>query len=70
MPNTPKPVSRQANIVVQDLESEVSIYDLSINKALCLNETSALVFQLCDGTNSVAEISNLMSVKLKTLVSN
>lgn len=69
MPNTPKPVSRRANIVVQDLENEVLIYDLTTNKAFCLNETSALVFQLCDGTKSVAEISDLMSIKLKILVS-
>lgn len=64
-----KPISRKANIVVQNLESEVLIYDLSINKAYCLNETSAFVFQLCDGTNSVEEISDLMSVKFKTLIS-
>lgn len=69
MPVLLKPTSRKANIVVQDLENEILIYDLTINKAYCLNETSALVFQLCDGTNSVAEISDLMSIKLKTLVS-
>lgn len=69
MMNVSKPVSRQTNIVVQELENEFLIYDLSINKAFCLNQTSALVFQLCDGKNSVAEISDLMSKKLKTLVS-
>ncbi len=63
------PESRKANIVVQDLENEVLIYDLSINKAFYLNQTAALVYQLCDGKNSVAEISDLMSKKLKTLVS-
>jgi len=64
-----KPVSRQSNIVVQDLENEVLIYDLTINKAFCLNQTSGLVFALCDGTRTVTQISNLMSVNLKTLVS-
>jgi hypothetical protein len=42
MPDIFKPISRQQNIVVQDLGSEVLIYDLTINKAFCLNETSAL----------------------------
>lgn len=63
------PNSRKANIVVQEFENEVLIYDLNINKALCLNQTSALVYQLSDGTRTVSEISELMSKKLKTLVS-
>jgi hypothetical protein len=63
------PVSRTANIIVKELDNEVLLYDLSLHKAYCLNQTSALVFQFCDGTNSVAEISDLMSKELKTLVS-
>jgi Coenzyme PQQ synthesis protein D (PqqD) len=63
------PISRKANIVVQNLESELLIYDLTINKAYCLNETSAFVFQHCDGTNSIEEISDLMSIRFKTLIS-
>jgi Coenzyme PQQ synthesis protein D (PqqD) len=46
------PKARAENIVIQDLEKETLIYDLKTNKAFCLNETSALVWQLCDGTNS------------------
>lgn len=67
--NMNKPISRKSNIVVQDLENEVLIYDLTINKAFCLNETSGLVFALCDGTRTVAQISNEMSKRLKTLIS-
>ena len=62
MNNLPK--SRQAEIVVQEFEKEILIYDLSINKVYCLNETSTLVYQLCSGKNTVAEISNLISKKL------
>lgn len=64
-----KPISRKSNIVVQDLENEVLIYDLTINKAFCLNQTSRLVFELCDGTRTVADISDEISKRLKTLVS-
>jgi hypothetical protein len=63
-----KPFARNKNIVVQDLETEVLIYDLNIDKAFCLNKTSGLVWQFCDGRNSVSDISRLMSRKLKMKV--
>jgi hypothetical protein len=66
---TNQPLSRKSNIVVQNLENEVLIYDLTINKAFSLNETSGLVFALCDGTRTVAGISDEMSRQLKTPVS-
>lgn len=65
---TNKPVSRQSGILVQDLENELLIYDLRINRAYCLNQTSAMVFQLSDGDKTVSEISELMSKRLGILV--
>jgi hypothetical protein len=55
------PKSRQSNIVVQEMENEALIYDLTINKAFCLNSTSAQVYQLCNGKNSIADIAKLLS---------
>lgn len=66
---TIKPLSRQADILVQDLDNELLVYDLQINKAYCLNQTSALVFELSDGSKTVSEISELMSQKLGISVS-
>ena len=63
------PESRKANTVVQDLESEVLIYDFNINKAFCLNQTAALVYRSADGTKSVGEISSAMSTELNMPVS-
>lgn len=60
------PVSRSEDVVVQELNGEVLIYDLQINKAFSLNETSTLVWQLCDGNNSVADISRQVETKLVT----
>jgi hypothetical protein len=40
------PTRRRANIVVRELENEVLLYDLSLHKAWCLNQTSALVYSL------------------------
>jgi hypothetical protein len=62
------PVSRKDNLVVQELNGEVLIYDLTDNKAFCLNKTSALVWQACDGHKSVAEISDFISHKLSSPV--
>lgn len=64
-----KPVNRQINIVVQELEKEVLIYDLNLSKAFCLNETSAIIWQLCDGTKTVAEISQAAGKKLNVNIS-
>lgn len=52
------PPSKTENIVVQNLESELLIYDLVTNKVFCLNETSALVYKACDGKTSFDELKN------------
>lgn len=59
-----KPKSRKEDLAVQELNGEVLIYDLKRNRAFCLNETSALVWQMCDGEKSVDEISRGLSKKL------
>lgn len=51
-----KPVCRRNDLVVQELDGEILIYDLKENKAFCLNETSARVWQACDGKKTMAEI--------------
>ncbi|MBX7174829.1 MAG: hypothetical protein K1X72_27885 [Pyrinomonadaceae bacterium] len=50
------PQSKTKNIVVLNLENEMLVYDLEINKAFCLNETSSIVYQNCDGKTSFAEL--------------
>lgn len=64
-----KPISRRENIVVQEFENELLIYDLSSNKAFCLNESSAIIWQMCDGTKSIAEISHAVGKKLNSNIS-
>jgi hypothetical protein len=44
------------------------IYDINESKAFCLNKTSALIWQSCDGNKSVGEISESISQKLKSVV--
>ncbi len=61
-----KPQGRQKDIVIQELNGEVLIYDLSLNKAFCLNQASALVWEACDGKQTISEITQIVSKKLKS----
>lgn len=60
-----KPISKTKNMVVQEFEKEILLYDLISNKAFCLNETSAMIWQLCDGNKSISEISRQLSKHFK-----
>jgi hypothetical protein len=64
-----KPLSRRDNLVVQEVKDEILIYDLNAAKAFCLNKTSALVWQACDGSKSIGEIGESVGKKLKSVVS-
>jgi hypothetical protein len=52
------PKSRTDNIVVQNLPAEVLIYDLTTNQAFCLNKTSMLVFNACNGETTVSDLKS------------
>lgn len=62
MQNT-APLARRDNLVVQEFDKEILIYDLKTNKAFSLNETSALVWKLANGDRNVNEISQIVSQK-------
>ncbi|MBX7174564.1 MAG: hypothetical protein K1X72_26555 [Pyrinomonadaceae bacterium] len=53
---TKLPQMRRSEIVVQELESEILIYDLKINKAFALNKTASTVYLACDGKTSFDEL--------------
>lgn len=53
-----KPLAKSKDLLVQQADKELLLYDLNTNKAYCLNETSAAVWQLCDGTNSITDITD------------
>ncbi len=66
MSRTNKPLGRKDEIVVQEVDGEVLIYDLKRDKAFCLNKTSAIVWQACDGKRTVAEIGGYLAERLGT----
>lgn len=55
-----KPIARKNDLVIQETGGEILVYDLRTNKAICLNQTSALVWQNCDGTKDALEIAQEM----------
>lgn len=57
------PLARQKDIVVQQTNEDMLVYDLKANKALCLNETSAMIWQFCNGKNDVAEIAKQIQTR-------
>jgi len=52
-----QPTKRQSKLIVRKLESELLVYDLKRDKAICLNESAAAVWALCDGQSSVREMA-------------
>ncbi len=60
------PRARQDELVVEELQDETLVYDLKRHKAHCLNRTSALVWQHCDGRTSVAEVAAMLEEQLAT----
>ena len=64
------PIGRRDKIVIQEVNDEMLIYDLKLNRAVCLNKTSAMVWELCDGQKSVSEIAEHLSKKLNKPVTD
>ena len=60
--------SRDRDLVVQELENETLIYDLTTNKAYCLNETAAFVWKSLDGETDVKRIADNLAGKAKCAV--
>ena len=63
-----KPEARNSGILIQELEKELLIYDLAINKVFSLNETCAMVWAECNGRKTIAEIASILSRRTKGLV--
>jgi len=56
--NETKPKSLNRNqLVVEDLGTELMIYDQKRNRAFCLNQKAAFVWRHCDGRTTVGEIA-------------
>lgn len=64
-----KPIARRNDLVVKEITGELFIQDLRHEKAICLNPTSAYVWQKCDGRKDMNEIAAEMRQELGLPVS-
>lgn len=64
-----KPLARKEDLVIQEVGGEILVYDLRTNKAICLNQTSALIWENCDGKKNASEIAHNLEKKLGSNVS-
>lgn len=58
------PHARRSGLIVKEADGEVLIYDLERNKAHCMNDTAARVWQYCDGETTLADACNSLSREL------
>jgi hypothetical protein len=56
-------------ITLREVEAETLIYDERTHRAWCLNPSSACIWQLCDGRNTVGEIAACATKELGSAVS-
>ncbi len=62
------PKARTEEIVTQDFEDDVLVYDIKINKAHHLNKTLSIVWQNCDGKTTTKKVAKLLSDELNTKI--
>ena len=56
-----RPLARKDGLVIKELNDEVLIYDLDRDRAHCLIQTAAFVWQRCDGRKSAIDITRELS---------
>lgn len=63
-----QPLARKEKLVIEQMADEILVYDLETHKAHCLNLTSSVVWQHCNGKNSISQIAKLASKDLQSAV--
>lgn len=59
------PRGRNDQLITQKVDKEMLVYDLKIDKAICLNQMAFFVWQQCDGKSSIAEMAGTLEKKVK-----
>ncbi len=50
----------EADYYLERFDDEITVYHPTLTTAVYLNETGALIWELCDGTRNIAEIIGLL----------
>ena len=62
------PLARTDALIVKEFADETLVYDLTTDKAHCLNLTAARVWKGCNGERTVAELCELIEAETGTSV--
>jgi hypothetical protein len=54
------PRARQDQLIVEDIDGELLVYDVARNRVHCLNRAAALIWRSCDGIATPEEIERRM----------
>ena len=57
------PEARKERLVTEKLADELLVYDLERDKAHCLNQTAAMVWEHCDGRTTVEAMARILEQK-------
>jgi len=68
MSSTRTPRARSKDLSLMSVDAETVVYDERTGKAHCLNQTSALVWKSCNGSNTAGDIASSMERELGTAV--
>ena len=66
--NTRLPRALTEDFVIRELDDETLVYDTRRDKAHCLNSTSALVWNYCDGKTSAAQAARSLQNELDVAI--
>ncbi|MEK6337611.1 MAG: PqqD family protein [Acidobacteriota bacterium] len=66
--NVRLPRALTEDLVIRELDDETLVYDKERDEAHCLNQTAALVWELCDGKTTAAQAARCLASKLGTPV--
>lgn len=58
-----KPKARTKGLMTQVIGDETLVYDFEVNKAHCLNNAAAIVWNSCDGSQSITGIVNKTEIE-------
>jgi hypothetical protein len=67
MSTNPLPKAKSERLIVKVIDDETLVYDMGRHAATCLNEFAAKVWRRCDGTASVADISDTLGEDERTV---
>ncbi len=59
--DTSKIVVVESGYLLERMDNEITVYHPTLATSLYLNETGALIWELCDGVRSVSEVIDILA---------